>query len=80
MAKVPERDVLRATKRRKGFLDFDGALINPGRNYRTYKALDKLKKEIRMGGECPHPAVMLTARCQCCQHVSVFLRKSMLKS
>lgn len=51
--------------KRFAYIDFDGSKLCVGKQYKSYKAQEKLFSDARKGN-CPHPAVMLTVRCQLC--------------
>lgn len=60
-------------------LDFDGEKLNIGRNYKDLRKAEKLRKQI-LQGDCPHPWVMITERCQSCGKVHVYIsKKGMVK-
>ena len=59
-------------------IDFDGEIINQGKNYRDYKREAKLKKKTKKN-PCKHRKVMKTLRCTCCHEVKVAFVRSMVK-
>lgn len=63
------------TKRRRKptvQIDFDGSTLTVPLKYKTIRAQAKLREEIKRG-ECPHPAVAITVRCQGCGRLHIYV-------
>lgn len=53
-------------------IDFDGSILTVPVKYRTIRAQAELREEIKRG-ECPHPAVAITVRCQGCGRLHIYI-------
>lgn len=69
---MAKQDDPRAKKEYWRGRDADGEPVNLGRNYKDYRKAEKLRKQV-ITGNCPHPWVMVTERCQSCGKIHVWI-------